>query len=512
MTLQPRWAIALSVVLFTACTTASAGPKTDAPEAPTGGRRLTLLYTNDMHAAFLSGANRGKGSGILAIDAAARAVRAEGGNVLMVDAGDVLSGHPVSAIEFEGVTGGALYRMVNLVGYDVLGLGNHDFDNGFETLGKLLKIADRPVVCANLTRADGSPLFPGIEPTRIVEIGGLKVGFMGLVLEKLKGTTARENTVDVVVESPIEAARRHLAALDAATDLIVVIAHEGLDADEELVRAVPGIDVIIAGHDHHRTEQPHRVGDTLIVEAGSDMRALGRLDLVVADDRVKSSHNHLITLPSDESGAGPELHELVAGLHERLDAELGVEIGHLDEAWRRNYYGESNLGDWVTDVFREATGAEVGFVNSGGLRKDHPAGTITLGSAMSIVPFRNDVCTFQVTGAQLKAICQHNAWAAAVEDHGILQVSGVAYTWRKVGEDQAEVVSVTVNGEPVDDARTYTCATSDFVVFDQPDKYLGLVPEQREHGYQHVQEVFIAAVRRQKRIAVATEGRIRQAR
>ena len=506
MTRHPGLALALGAALLSACAAAAAGPE---PEAPAEGR-VTLLYTNDMHAAFLPRANRDKGSGILAIDAAVRRVRAEVPHALLVDAGDVLSGHPVSNVEFEGAAGGALYRMLALVGYDLLGLGNHDFDNGLDNLGRLLKLAGRPVVCANLSREGGAPLFPGVEATRVIEVGGLRVGFVGLVLEKLKGTTGRDNTVGVEVEAPLAAARRHLAALDAASDLVVAVSHQGLEEDAALAAALPGIDVILAGHDHRWTEEPRRVGDTLIVQAGSDMRAVGRLDLVVRGDRVVESRNELLALPPDEAGAGPELRQLVASLRERLDEELGVEIGELAEPWTRSYYGESSLGNWVTDAFRAATGADVAFMNSGGLRKDHPAGVITLGSAMEIVPFRNDLCTFTVTGAELEAICRRNAWSAATEDHGILQVGGVAYAWRPTGPDAVEVTQVTVNGEPLDPARSYTCATSDFVLFDQPEKYLGLVPARREHGYLHVQDVFIDAVRRQRRIAPATAGRIRR--
>lgn len=518
MTSRHCWLLTLGALLLAAAP-ACAGPDGNGdggeakPEGPSG--KLTLLYTNDMHAAFLPRKTKKpspSGSGILAIDAAVRKVRAETPHTILIDAGDVLSGHPVSTMEHEGVQGGALFDMLRMVDYDVLGLGNHDFDNGLDTLGKLIARSGRKVACGNVTRTDGGVLFPAVAPYHIFKRGDLRVGVIGLVLPKLKATTGRSNTEGLEVEAPLAAAKRLVAEVDPKTDVIVVILHEGVDEGIALGKAVPGIDVVVTGHDHQWTRAPRKAGEALVVQAGSEMRTLGRLNLEIAGDKVVRSHNDLLRLPADGQGAGEELTTFVGGLRERLGKELGIVLADLEQPWTRNYYGESSLGDWVADAIRAHAKAEVGLINSGGLRKNLAAGKVTTGDMMEIVPFRNYVCSFSVTGAQLRKICRHNAWSAVKEDHGILQISGVSYTYKKVeGEQVVELLSVKVGGEDVVDDRVYTCATNDFILFDQPEKYMGLVPEKREHGFALVQDVLIEAVRKQKRIASGTEGRITQA-
>ena len=318
-------------------------------------KKLTVLFTNDSHAGYQPVEKDGKSNGgILAIDGAVRSVRAEGGAVLLLDAGDVLSGHPVSNMDFEGIEGGALFQMMNLVGYDAVDVGNHDLDNGQEDLAKLAKLARFALLSANLVREDGSPVFPEIVPSRIFERGGLKIGVFGLILEKVARTTAARNTAGLRVLPQVETARRMVAELDPQTDLIVALCHEDEEDVRALVKAVPGIDVVIAGHQHTTLERPLEIGSTLVCRAGANFRQLGRLDLVARDDRVVS-HEHRILRPAHEpEKAGPELREFVGSIKETLDVVLDVPIGTLEKSWSRNYYGESNLGDWVAGALARA--------------------------------------------------------------------------------------------------------------------------------------------------------------
>ncbi len=479
------------------------------------GTRITVLYTTDTHARYEPQTRDGLSTGgTLAIDAQVRRVRAQEPNVLLVDSGDVLSGHPVSNLAYpadHGAQGGALYEMMNLIGYDVMELGNHDFDNGQENLHKLIQGSRFPILCANVDREDGSPLFPEVKPYVILEKAGVRIGLMGLLLEDLKRTTARQNTVGLRTHPVAEAARRLVAELDPQTDLIFALSHQGWDLDIKLAEEVPGMDVIFGGHEHRLVSNPRKVGGTLVCEAGAYMEAVGRMDIVVGNDAIASWQNSLLPLPHDPTAAGPELVALTSQITEQLGAELNQTIGQLATPWRRNYHGESNEGNWIAGAFAQAAGASIGFVNSGSLRKDLDVGPITVGDAMEIMPFQNTICAFSVTGEQLKRICKHNAWAAATQDHGILQVSGVSYSYRVLpGGGNVELLTCTAQGQDVVPDAIYRCVTLDFILFDQPEKYLGFVPENREHLYLPIQEVLIAAIKRQGRVASSVENRIQR--
>ncbi|MBI4614982.1 MAG: bifunctional metallophosphatase/5'-nucleotidase [Planctomycetes bacterium] len=495
-------ALALSILLWAGC---ASGPTS---------AQVVILYTNDIHASFEPEKPKDRdelSGGILALDAMVRKIRSEEKDVLLLDAGDALAGHPVSAMEYAGVPGGAIFEMMSLVGYDAMELGNHDFDNGQEALAGLVKMARFQVLCANVDREDGGILCEGVAPSRVVEVGGVKIGLVGLVMENLAEVTSRKNTAGLRVRPPVEVARRIVEELDPQTDLVIAITHQDTEDDVALAEAVPGIDLIVGGHDHTALPRPRVVGGTLICKAGCKARQLGRLEVVVEGDRIARYENALLDLPHRPEEAGKELASLVDGLKKELDAKYQVPIGELKEGWVRNYYDESNLGDWVAASYAAAAGAQVGFVNSGSLRTDVPAGTLTVGDVVEVAPFYNTIAVFDVTGDELLSICRYNAGAAASQDHGILQVAGLAYSWRQTEPGEVEVLSATVGGVPVDPAATYRCASSDFVVFDQPEKYLGMIPAKRENLYLVTYEVLVETVRREREISVARDRRISRA-
>lgn len=478
-------------------------------EAPSGTGALTILYTNDIHAHFEPKQGKeGPSGGFLALDAQVRQVREKRPSVLLLDAGDTISGHPITYEVHQGVQGGAITAMMNLVGYDAMELGNHDFDNGQPALRGMIELARFQMLCANLATEEGQPFHPRVKPYQVFERGGAKIGVFGLILENLKRTTARENTVGLNVQALAPVARKMIAELDPQTDLIVCLSHQGSDEDLELARAVPGIDVIIGGHDHRAFPKPKKVGETLVCQAGSYLRTLGRLDLKVKDDRVASYFNRLLPLPPLPDKAGGELKQLVEVYQTKLNARLKAPIGKLELPWRRDYYGESNLGDWVADAFVKATGADFGLVNSGSLRTDLAAGTITVGDVMEIMPFKNMLCNFRVSGAELRRICERNAWAAVNRAHGVLQVAGLRYRYQETEDGKVEVLSVKLGEKDVQDDAHYTGVCVDFIVFDQPDKYFGFAPSERKRLEIVAHDALVEEVKRQATITPKRDDRI----
>jgi len=487
-------AAALSTALFAAClpkkpvdscvSCVGCAPEPAAVAAPSGSGTITILHTNDMHTRFLpeeaSWARTDPKplvGGMVALqDRVVReraAANARGDGALVVDAGDWLTGTPLSDIEAGGAGGGAFIEMMNAVGFDVSTIGNHEFDNGRDNIRQLVELAAFDVVSANL-RFDGELVADA--PWKVYETGGLRVGVVGLILDDLASEVGKAQLAGVTVDSVVETARAAVSELDPATDLILLLTHQGWAEDSLLALQAPGADVIIGGHSHTRLRHPRKVGETLVVQAGSYARELGRLRLTVADDRVVEWDGELLPLMVDEIQApDPALAALVDGYKARIDAEYAVVIGEAAADFGRSYYQESALGDLLTDAVREIAGSDVALLNSGGLRQDLAAGPVRRLDVKQILPFQNYIVVFEATGAQLRTLLAGNARASAYEEHGVLQLSGLACAYRADGAGGVELLDASVAGRPLDDGAVYRVATVDYV-YGLASKYMSFEP------------------------------------
>jgi 2',3'-cyclic-nucleotide 2'-phosphodiesterase (5'-nucleotidase family) len=164
----------------------------------------------------------------------------------------------------------------------------------------------------------------------------------------------------------------------------------------------------------------------------------------------------------------------------------------------------------VADAVRVYTGADVAFVNSGGLRADFRRGPLTRRDIKELLPFDNSIAVFTCSGEQLMAIMRHNALAAVQESHGILQVSGIRCLYETIEGDSIRIKSLLVNDEDVERDRMYECATVDFVASSNPTKYLGFKPA---HVYDYqlaIGELAIRTLENTERITSTIEGRFVQ--
>ncbi len=475
------------------------------------GSWITILHTNDIHGEYQArpgeaGAGGESRGGFLALAGTVAKIRAASTvPPLLLDAGDLMAGTPLTAISRQGVEGGGAMEFMNALGYDAMELGNHEFDLGRENCLRLIGLAKFPVLCANLAERESGKLFA---PTAhvVIERNGVRIAVIGLILDELPTVVASEPIAGLEVRSGIEVARAEVRELDPISDLIVLLVHRGLDDSRALAAAVPGIDVIIAGHDHKRTAKPIVESGVLIVEAGSRLEALGRLDLRVADDRVVEHRYQLLDLPvSAEKAAPAAIAALYHEIETAIEAEYGQVIGELTTPFVRDDYGESNIGNWVTDVMREAAGADFAVTNSTGLRTDVDAGPLTRGEIYHISPFPNVLATFEATGAQLLTFACKNARGALGKEKAIVQISGISYAY----DPNGEVHDLRVRGKPVDLERSYLGTSSDYLIFSQPEKYLGFIPASRQLRTEKIFDLLCDAAARQSPISAKVEGRMR---
>lgn len=458
-------------------------PRPAGPAAIFPPNHLTVLHTNDIHGHFLP--ERAEWlpgepaiGGFVRLDQEVRALRAARPRdaVLLLDAGDQLTGTPLTDFDEEGSRGGAMHPFFDLLDYDAWAVGNHEFDKGLDNLAGYAARAEAPPLSVNVRKPDGTPLLPRQASSWVFDRAGVKVGVIGVTTEGLEGLMSRRDFARLQLLPEVEAVRAEVARLDPDTDLLVVVSHIGIDNDHRLAREVPGIDLIVGGHSHTRLPVAEREGETWIVQAGSYNRSLGVVDLVVEGDRVSSFQYQLRDLLPETATVPPrpELERLAEGWSTRIDTFYGEQVSEAPAPLLRSYAEESALGRWVTDALRERAGTDLAFYNGGGLRADLPAGPVTRGALYACFPFGNEVMRFEVRGKDLLPIVLRNLAAEAEKKRGYLSVSGMSWTWR-LNRGAPEVVEVRVGGRPLDVDRVYTVATSSYIA-EQWERHLGAPP------------------------------------
>ena len=425
-----------------------------------GPQQVTILHFNDFHGHVLVPEEEDGLGGIARIASAVEQIRAEnaqiGAKTLVMIAGDVLQGTPSSTV-FRGEVD---VQALNVMGVDVMGLGNHEFDYGMPNLHRLIEMAQFPMLSANIRRrSDNTLVFPG---TARFAAGDESIAVIGLVTPETRVTTMPSNVANIVFEDPAEVAARLAERITRTQNrLVVALTHLGYEEDIALARAVPGLDVIVGGHSHTKVEEAVEIGSTLVVQAKSHGEYLGRLDLTVENGRVLAHDYRLI--PMDASvGECPEVATVVAEYQARMDDAIKQIVGYtevpLDGERAQVRSRETNLGNAITDAMRLVSGAEIALQNAGGIRASIPAGEISLEHVMQVEPFGNEVATVELTGAQLLEILQRSI-AAEKPFGGFLQVSGLNIT-----AEDGVITEVLVGDEALNEGESYLVATNAFLL------------------------------------------------
>jgi 2',3'-cyclic-nucleotide 2'-phosphodiesterase (5'-nucleotidase family) len=466
------------------------------------------LHFNDFHGQLAPYHDRQDGTergGIARLAATVAAVRAEAPErpVLLLFAGDLLQGTLTSSL-FLGVPDIALF---NRMGVDAAVLGNHELDYGQPVLRRLAAEARFPILSANVAaQPQPLPLTPDIV---IRPPHGPSVAILGLTTPDLATATHPRHLEGISVEDPIAVARRRVPALRDQAALVVVLSHLGTRGDRRLAQSVPGIDLIIGGHDHALYAEPLLDTGVPILQVGERGGWLGRMDLQCQQGRLAPSRYRVIAI-DPSSPEDPEIAAEVARIVQDATQELGNEVGWATqplsaqrEIIRRE---ESAFGNFVADLSRRITLTDVALFNGGAFRASIPAGPVTLEAIYEAFPFRNELVVGELTGAQLRAVLARSAALDPAQNPGgFLQVSGVRYLIR-----DGALAAATVDGAEIDPARTYQVVTSDFLAAGgdgyQEFKAMG----NPVMTGRLLADVVVEAFRNESPIRVETDGRIRR--
>jgi 5'-nucleotidase/UDP-sugar diphosphatase len=421
---------------------------------------VTILHFNDFHGQLLPLEVDGKNVGGMAriatmVDATRDWKEAHGTTTLLLEAGDILQGTPLSTV-FHGEPD---FICLNMIGVDVMTVGNHEFDFGQDNLATRIKQAHFPLISANVRKtATGEPLT---KPYVTCDIGGVPTLIFGLTSKDTPIESNVKNVVGLEFLDPIEVAREIVSEKRAEYPIIIALTHIGLEEDLKLAKAVSGIDLIIGAHSHDALKKPIRVGDTLICQAGSKGAYLGQFDAFFEDGDVARYRGFLrevdATVPAD-----PEVDRVIAGyadeLNEKIKRVIATAKSPLNGVRDELRSGETNLGNLIADILRAYAEADVALINGGGIRASIDEGPITVEEVMMVLPFGNLLATVELTGEQLLEALRHDA-SLPRPDGGFLQVSGLSMTIR--GQ---EVSDVLVNGEALAPEQTYKVALPEFLL------------------------------------------------
>lgn len=421
---------------------------------------LRFVQTNDIDRME----ERDGRGGFARLAAVVKAERAKG-PTLFVHSGDTISPSLLSGID----KGAHTIDILNRMGVDAMVPGNHEFDLGPEVFRARMAEASFPVVSSNIREANGGQPA-NMADRRIVEVGGIKLGFYGLTTEE---TPILATTGGYTFLPTPETGRAEAKALrDAGADFVVAVVHTPLAVDMILVRD-HAADLVLSGHDEHLLT--FYDGRTAMTESYSQADYV--VVTTVTFDKAEKDGKTVISWRPDFEvvdtatvAPDPEIAAVVKGYTDRLGKELQAEIGTtstpLDSRRATVRGGEAAIGNLVADAMREAVGADVAITNGGGIRADkqYPAGTkLTRGDVLAELPFGNRTVKLELSGEQIRKALE-NGFSEVRQGAGRFpQISGMTVE-ADFGKPPGErVISVLVGKEPLQPAHRYTVATNDYM-------------------------------------------------
>lgn len=444
---------------------------------------LVILHTNDTHSQIEPDA-KGQG-GILQRKAVIDSVRQADKNVILVDAGDVVQG----SLYFKFFKGDVEYPLLNMMGYDIRILGNHEFDNGLDELAKYYKDVKADRLSANYDFTN-TPLKGMFEPYVIKEVDGKKIGFIGLNVDP-ESLISKHNYEGMGFKNIIKTANETAAFLKKKKkcDLIIAVTHIGYKkesdktTDVDLAKASRDIDIIIGGHSHTLLNPadpdhlPYIVENAagkpvLITQTGKYGKYIGRIDIDLDNLKKSKSRNYDYSLipvsdrfPKNKLDARmikflePYKHA-VDSVNARV---IGKSLENLSGDDRNGGYANwisdfaYSFGKEIADSLRnsgtEIPQVDMGFMNVGGIRQSMHKGDVTEGEILSTFPFVNHMLLHRVKGSDII-----DALQVALGKGG----EGVSHNVRVLYDD-GKIRNVILDGKPLDPEKYYVVSTLDYV-------------------------------------------------
>jgi 2',3'-cyclic-nucleotide 2'-phosphodiesterase (5'-nucleotidase family) len=355
-------------------------------------RPLTILHINDMHA-HISPSDQGLG-GFAYLATAIRRERANCPECILLSAGDLVQGTPVSTI-FHGLP---VFEMANLLGFDAATLGNHEFDYGWMQARKFMQTADYPVVSANVVGADNRLFAPAYV---ILNVNRLRVAVIGALTDNMKNLETPKLMEEWHTIPVVATARRYAAELKDKSDLIVLLGHLSGREERAFLDSAPEIPVMVSGHLHDGLEREMTRDGRVLVRVKAFTEELGRLDLKVDTEKKAPVSWTWRRIPIDASKLEPAAD--VAPQVKRWEEEVTARVDR-PLAVSKKRFTVPEVKALIEQAMRDETGADFAFMNLGGVRDGLPEGQLRERHIWDIMPFDNAVVIAKVKGSDLPGV------------------------------------------------------------------------------------------------------------
>ncbi|CDM59188.1 MULTISPECIES: bifunctional metallophosphatase/5'-nucleotidase [Rhizobium] len=407
----------------------------------------------------------------------------DGKNVLLLNAGDNFQG----SLFYTTYKGAAEAEVLNDMKFDVMTVGNHEFDDSEDGLATFLDKVQFPVISANVLAGDGSKLGDRIKPSLVLDVGGQKIGIVGAVTndtEELSSPGPKVMIADDVqtITAAVEDLKKQ------GVNKIIALTHVGYPRDLAAIAKIPDVDVVVGGHSHSllsntdpKAEGPYPTMvdnpggyKVPVVQAASYSKYLG--DIVVTfDDNgvVKGAKGDPILIDSSfmpDPTLTARIAELAKPIEELREKVIGSSQAPIQGDRTVCRVEECSMGNLVADAMLDrgkSQGMSIAIQNGGGLRASIDAGDVTQGEVITVLPFQNTLATFQLTGADIRKALENGLGKIEEGAGRFPQVSGLKYTFDKAKPAGSRVVSVKVKeGDafvPLDDAKSYGVVTNNFM-------------------------------------------------
>ena len=463
---------------------------------------LVVLHTSDLHGHVVAQdelAERDFGEGLARVATTVKAARADGRPVLLLDSGDTIQGTPMQALAFHGAVGNGTdptIRAMNLLRYDAMAVGNHEFDFGLERLEKSRREARFPWLSANTVLAGGKPAF---QPYVIREIAGARVGILGLTTRNVAGWEPAAHVAGLRFLDTVEAAQRYVPILRGKEkcDLVIVITHEGFERDPAtgesrgkdyenhayaLATQVAGIDLLLTGHTHTVID-PRKLGETWISQPGRFGNTVTRFEVTFEKrgGRAKVAGISGVNLSMKSVAPDAEIAAAAAAEDAGARQRLSATVARLETPLsNRNARTEDTpVLDWLHAVQLREGKAELSFASLlPGSLPPWPAGPLTVRQVWSFYPYENSLVTVRATGRQVREaleIAGRCVSGLAVEDGKVVwqrnravwgyncdTMEGAEYALDPTRPEGHRLLYLRRGGKPVGDDETFAVAINSY--------------------------------------------------
>ncbi len=446
-------------------------------------KKFTILHSNDMHGDFLAEAQTGGGQligGLSLLSGYINKVRQEEKNTLYVISGDMLQGSMIDS-EFKGLS---TMEIMNYLSPNVVTLGNHELDYGFPHLLFLEKMANFPIINANMYIKKYNKRL--MNPYVILNVDGFEIMFIGIVTDEVLSSLKLDSSISNFVgleDAATEVGKICNAYKNEDIDLTILLTHIGFEEDKKLAAMLDplwGVDMIIGGHSHTLLEQPAKVNNILISQAAVGTNQIGRFDITVDDDTNSIVEWKWQLVPINNTVAQPdvELENFIATFKEAVDRKYNRIISRfVRQLTHPKREEETELGNLITDIFAQIDLLDVVLIGSGSIRVKALGSVVTLGELKALYPYDGPLHKVRLTGTQVIKLFNHimRPENRISGESQFFQVNKGVQAVYNDAEHQVE--SLLINGQPVQEDAQYSVCLQDYT-YKNSDGHLSLTTEE----------------------------------